>query len=293
LRALRRIPPKLKKFHPRGGGGAILAVSPTETATKLTVRATSTVDRTKSGTATVTITEASQEAADQASAFKANPENARVLEITPENVTVNDKDAVEAALAAYAALSGEAKSLLANEKAKLDALSDKIAELEAAVTANKAPLNAAITSAHTASEDVYISYNEGHDITPGTKWVTQVVFDTFNAAIAAAQTVVGKATPTKKEVDDAVAALNNAISAFTNAIGTAQAIDAVTPVISGQPQGASYTVGGSALSLIITAMVTDGGNLAYQWYQAESNSAIGTAILGATFTSYTPSTATE
>jgi hypothetical protein len=68
---------------------------------------------------------------------------------------------------------------------------------------------------------------------------------------------------------------------------------AATPVISEQPQGASYTLGDTASPLSVTATVTDGGNLAYQWYQVANNTDTGTDISGATDASYTPSTATE
>ena len=50
---------------------------------------------------------------------------------TPATVTLSDEAAVEAALAAYNALSAEAQALLATEKATLDALTAKIAELKA------------------------------------------------------------------------------------------------------------------------------------------------------------------
>jgi hypothetical protein len=53
-----------------------------------------------------------------------------VLEKTTGTVTASDEAAVDAALAAYNALSAEAKTLLAGEKTKLDALKEKIEELK-------------------------------------------------------------------------------------------------------------------------------------------------------------------
>jgi BMFP domain-containing protein YqiC len=85
----------------------------------------------------------SKEATEKAEEFTTNPENAEVLALTPASVTVDDKEAIEAALAAYAALSDEAKSLLATEKAKLDALLTKIADLEAAANADPTDVQAA------------------------------------------------------------------------------------------------------------------------------------------------------
>jgi hypothetical protein len=103
-------------------------------------------DPTKYGTAEVTITEPSREATEQATGFTGNEEYAEVLAITPENVSIDDKDAVEAALAAYAELSDEAKSLLTDEKAKLDSLLAKITDMEAA-NADPADREAAVPGA--------------------------------------------------------------------------------------------------------------------------------------------------
>jgi hypothetical protein len=65
--------------------------------------------------------------------------------------------------------------------------------------------------------------------------------------------------------------------------------DAVTPVINVQPQDATYGDGDTASPLSVTASVTDGGTLSYQWYSNTADSATGgTAISGATAASYTP-----
>ena len=60
---------------------------------------------------------------------------------------------------------------------------------------------------------------------------------------------------------------------------------AATPTISAQPASASYMQGETATALSVTASVTDGGVLTYQWYNGED------AIAGATESTYTPSTA--
>jgi hypothetical protein len=75
---------------------------------------------------------AAQEAADN---FKSGQSG--VLDKTADTVGLGDEAAVDAALTAYAALSAEAKELLTAEKAKLDALKAKIAELKAAATAEE------------------------------------------------------------------------------------------------------------------------------------------------------------
>jgi hypothetical protein len=69
-------------------------------------------------------------------------------------------------------------------------------------------------------------------------------------------------------------------------------VDADTPVISSQPQGTAVSVDGSVM-LSVTASVTDGGTLAYQWYVNTANSLTGaTPIAGATDTSYDVPTGT-
>jgi hypothetical protein len=64
-------------------------------------------------------------------------------------------------------------------------------------------------------------------------------------------------------------------------------VNAVQPVISVQPQSGTFFKSGI---LSVTASVTDGGNLTYQWYRNTTNSTSGgTAISGATNSSYTVS----
>ncbi|MDR1975485.1 MAG: hypothetical protein LBQ18_00685 [Campylobacteraceae bacterium] len=75
---------------------------------------------------------------------------------------------------------------------------------------------------------------------------------------------------------------NNGTTPNTPTIPTT--INASTPAITTQPQSANYTQGDTPKTLNIMASVTDGGNLTYQWYGN------GTAISGATATSYTPPT---
>ena len=70
-------------------------------------------------------------------------------------------------------------------------------------------------------------------------------------------------------------------------------VNAATPIITNQPQAATYTQNATPSALSVIATVNDGGILSYQWYEntADSNSG-GTAISGATAASYTPSTNT-
>jgi hypothetical protein len=68
-------------------------------------------------------------------------------------------------------------------------------------------------------------------------------------------------------------------------------VNAATPTITG-PVGGNYTTGDVPTPLSVTASVTDGGTLTYQWYSNTTSSTSGsTAITGANSSSYTPSTA--
>jgi hypothetical protein len=89
------------------------------------------------------------EADTVANAFRTT--HAAILAKTTANVAISDKTAVNAALAAYDALSAPAKALLTNEKAKLDELLAKIADLEAAANANLADREAADSFRNTYS----------------------------------------------------------------------------------------------------------------------------------------------
>jgi uncharacterized repeat protein (TIGR02543 family) len=67
-------------------------------------------------------------------------------------------------------------------------------------------------------------------------------------------------------------------------------IGAQRPVLSVQPQNGTYAVGDAAAALTVSATVTDGGTLSYQWHSRTVNSSPA-PIDGATGTSHTPSAA--
>jgi len=75
---------------------------------------------------------------------------------------------------------------------------------------------------------------------------------------------------------------------------SAEKESAAIPVITGQPQGATYNVGALATALTVAASVSDGGTLSYEWYSNTSDSnKNGIKISGETEARYTPSTASE
>jgi uncharacterized repeat protein (TIGR02543 family) len=93
-------------------------------------------------------------------------------------------------------------------------------------------------------------------------------------------------TNTRNDVNGTKTAITNSAEAEITVVP----IDTQAPVISVQPQNGAYTVGAAATALSVTAAISDGGTLSYQWYsRSGSNSAV--LIPNATTTSYTPSTA--
>ena len=70
-------------------------------------------------------------------------------------------------------------------------------------------------------------------------------------------------------------------------------VDAATPSITAQPQGATYKANAVAVELSVTATITDSGILSYQWYSnSANNNTSGSLISGATTRTYTPDTGT-
>ncbi|MCD7947519.1 MAG: S-layer homology domain-containing protein [Oscillospiraceae bacterium] len=68
-------------------------------------------------------------------------------------------------------------------------------------------------------------------------------------------------------------------------------VDAETPTITTQPLSAAYLPGETATPLTVTASVTDGGTLSYEWFSSADGSATGGTSVG-TGDTYTPSTTT-
>ncbi|MCL2499654.1 MAG: stalk domain-containing protein [Defluviitaleaceae bacterium] len=67
-------------------------------------------------------------------------------------------------------------------------------------------------------------------------------------------------------------------------------VNAQTPYITAQPQGAVYTQNDNAVPLTVTASVTDGGLLSYQWYSNTVNSTSDGTPVGTSGASFTPPT---
>ena len=72
-----------------------------------------------------------------------------------------------------------------------------------------------------------------------------------------------------------------------------EVVNAAEPTLTAQPVGSTVKVGDTRPTLSVTADVTDGGTLSYQWYSNMENSTSGsTEIAGATGSSYEPLTTT-
>lgn len=67
-------------------------------------------------------------------------------------------------------------------------------------------------------------------------------------------------------------------------------VNAQTPTITTHPQGATYMLNEVATPLSVTANVTDGGTLSYQWYRNTFNSNSGGTAIGTNSKNYTPLT---
>ncbi len=68
-------------------------------------------------------------------------------------------------------------------------------------------------------------------------------------------------------------------------------VNAQTPTINGQPQSVSVNVGDNP-NLTVTASVTDGGTLSYQWYSSTINTNSGGTPVGTNSNTYAPATTT-
>jgi hypothetical protein len=99
---------------------------------------------------------------------------------------------------------------------------------------------------------------------------------------------VGK-TLAEIKTSDAITPSSTSLSMTVNS----KTVTAQAPTISTQPSSANYGQGATATALSVTATASDSGTLSYQWYSNTSNANTGgTAIDGASTSTYTPLTTT-
>jgi hypothetical protein len=228
---------KIEEITSGGGGGGRLIVALDEQAQSLTVRATSTENTSKSGTATITITEPGEETVNKYSLIAAisaayTAREGVGVDTAEENVPTGAKWVTQDEMTALKNAITAAETVKNNANATQTAVNDAVTALNIATTtftnaiktgtndtietANKSSFNTLITAANTTKSSFVVSV-DGTDQIPSTLWVTQADLDTFNAAITAAETVSFKASATQAEVDAAITALTTAISTFTAA----------------------------------------------------------------------------
>jgi translation elongation factor P/translation initiation factor 5A len=238
---LREISRLTLQLRLQGGGGRWnLAVSPNETAKTLTIKATSTVDPSKSATAIVTITEQNVETVNKTALITAisdanTAKSSVVVNTDATNVPEGTKWVILAEMTALTNAISKANTVKDNAAATQAEVNDATTALTTATTtftntiktgtnteiiaADKTALISAISAADAAKDGVATDTNAAN-VPNGSKWVTQEALDTFTSAIASAETVKNNAAATQAEVAAATTALANATSAFTIAINT-------------------------------------------------------------------------
>ena len=114
-----------------------------------------------------------------------------------------------------------------------------------------------------------------------------ITVDNFSAAVAGGANGSFNFGVSLQKGHSAVVNTSN----LTGTITAAQLVNAETPVISGQPQGATVTQNGN-VNLSVTASINDGGTLSYQWYSNTVNSNTGGTPVGENSNSFSPPTNT-
>jgi|GEM_PF-7079161 len=163
------------------------------------------------------------------------------------------------------------------------------------------PQNAAVNVGGAVNLTVSASVTDGGTLTY--QWYSNTINGNNGGTAISGATITNYSAPTNttgtKYYYVVVTNTNNSVSGTKTATITSNTVtvtvnalvNAEVPVISGQPQNAAVNVGGG-VNLIVSASVTDGGTLTYQWYSNTVSSNVGgTAVLNATGSSYSPSTA--
>ena len=217
--------------------GGLLTVISDETAATLTVKATSTVDTGKSGTATVTVqagalTDA-QKLAMAKSAIEAALDNLTVTNATTAQDILGAANAatLHGVAVAWNDTNGFSKtnatanatgSITGTLKLTLGGASGTVTvnKVITKLSADKSALTAAIAAANSAKNGVTVNNGSPSSVANGTKFVTSAEMEALNNAIAAAQAVVNSSSATAADITAAVSALNSAVAAFNSAVKT-------------------------------------------------------------------------
>ncbi len=144
------------------------------------------------------------------------------------------------------------------------------------IAIDKTALNSAITVANTNKGTVVVS-TDGSNVDSSNKWVTQSVMDAYTAAIAAAQGVANNTNATQSDVDNAVAALTTATTAFNNAK------QAGTKVIVVDKTALNNAITAASANKGTAVVSTDGSNVdpSNKWITQSVMDAYAAAIIAA------------
>lgn len=139
-------------------------------------------------------------------------------------VHAGDKTAFQTAIAAAQTVVDNASASQADVLAAQKALATAVKAFNAAVqngakAPNTADLEAALATAATAKAGVVVTAGPASEVTKDVSFAPKTAFDALNAAIQAAKDVAKGVASTQKDVDDAKAALEAAITAFNAAKG--------------------------------------------------------------------------
>lgn len=138
------------------------------------------------------------------------------------------------------------------------------------------------------------TYIEGETFDPAGMVVTAVYSDSSAKEIAVGYTFTPSTALTTGDTQITVSYTEGEITkTAVISLSVLAKVDAQTPDITSQPVSAEYTIGAQALPLRVTASVTDGGTLSYQWFENTASSYPGAKVIpGANQPAFTPSTDT-
>ena len=163
----------------------------------------------------------------------------------------------------------------------------------AAPSITASQLSNATYTAGTSAGALSVSANVSDGGTLSYQWykngsaISNAIYSSYtpDVSTAGSATYYCVVTNTNNSVNGTKTAITTSASA-TITVTAATVVNAQVPSITSQPESKNYTVGESASALSVSASVSDGGTLSYQWYKDNS------AISNATTLSYTPDVST-
>ena len=204
-----------------------------------------TLDKLTAAEARITELKADKEASDAANSFKTD--HATVLGLTVDTITIDDKEAVNAALTAYGQLSEAAKTKIAVEKALLDSLLTKIVQLEKLEEAK------AIATA---------KVKEGYTIT---SW------NTLTKALALPETTSEEVVNKTTAIDVAITSLVKKSDTNDTWNGDSEAFSLLNPNNSDNSEANPYIIDTSAKLANLATQVRSGNNYEGKYFVLDAN----------------------